>query len=96
MTSVREGWGLVVTEANACGTPAIVYDVPGLRDAVIHERTGLVVAPEPGCLAEAMELLTSKASLYSRLQHESQMWSGTFSHDNSASVVAYALAGLEA
>jgi glycosyltransferase involved in cell wall biosynthesis len=40
MASVREGWGLVVTEANRCGTPAIVYDVPGLRDSVRDGKTG--------------------------------------------------------
>ena len=44
MTSVREGWGLVVTEANACGTPAVVYNVPGLRDSVRNEETGLRIA----------------------------------------------------
>ncbi len=33
VTSVREGWGLIVTEANANGTLAITYDIPGLRDA---------------------------------------------------------------
>jgi glycosyltransferase involved in cell wall biosynthesis len=32
--SVREGWGLVVTVANAMGTPAVAYNVPGLRDSV--------------------------------------------------------------
>jgi glycosyltransferase involved in cell wall biosynthesis len=32
-TSVKEGWGLVVTEANSMATPAIVYDVDGLRSA---------------------------------------------------------------
>jgi glycosyltransferase involved in cell wall biosynthesis len=32
-TSVKEGWGLIVTEANSMGTPAIVYDVDGLRSA---------------------------------------------------------------
>lgn len=31
-TSVREGWGLVVTEAAASGTVTVGYDVPGLRD----------------------------------------------------------------
>src|SRR5207247_1688375 len=31
-TSVREGWGLNVSEAAACGTPAIGYAVPGLVD----------------------------------------------------------------
>ena len=33
VTSIREGWGLIVTEANTNGTMAITYDVPGLRDA---------------------------------------------------------------
>ncbi len=32
-TSIKEGWGLIVTEANSMATPAIVYDVDGLRDA---------------------------------------------------------------
>ncbi len=41
-TSSKEGWGLTVTEANACGTPAIASDVPGLRDAVQDGKTGLL------------------------------------------------------
>ena len=39
VTSVREGWGLIVTEANANGTLAITYNVPGLIDA---NKTGFV------------------------------------------------------
>ena len=42
VTSVREGWGLIVTEANAMGTSALTYNVPGLRDSNKHEFTGLV------------------------------------------------------
>lgn len=34
IASLREGWGLVVTEANIAGTPAVGYDVPGLRDSI--------------------------------------------------------------
>ncbi len=41
-TSAKEGWGLTVTEANACGVPVIASDVPGLRDAVINGQTGLL------------------------------------------------------
>jgi glycosyltransferase involved in cell wall biosynthesis len=41
--SVREGFGLNVIEANACGTPAIAYNVPGLRDSIINGKTGLLV-----------------------------------------------------
>jgi len=43
VSSVREGWGLIVTEANALGTPAIVYNSPGLRVAVKNGVTGLVL-----------------------------------------------------
>ena len=32
-TSLKEGWGLIVTEGNSMGTPAVVYDVDGLRDS---------------------------------------------------------------
>jgi glycosyltransferase involved in cell wall biosynthesis len=41
--AIREGWGLVVTEANAMGTPAVAYDVPGLQDSVMDEITGTLV-----------------------------------------------------
>lgn len=42
ITSIREGWGLVVTEANVLGTPAIGYNVSGLRDSIKDGKTGLL------------------------------------------------------
>jgi glycosyltransferase involved in cell wall biosynthesis len=91
MTSVREGWGLVVTEANACGTPAIVYDVPGLRDSVRHELTGLVVPPRPTSLSDAMIRLTSEPGLGARLAEEAKRWSATLTFDDAAQLVKDAL-----
>lgn len=41
-TSVREGFGLVVIEANSQGTPALVYDSPGLRDIIKNNRNGYI------------------------------------------------------
>jgi glycosyltransferase involved in cell wall biosynthesis len=41
-TTIREGWGLNVSEASAVGTPTIGYDAPGLRDS-IPMSGGLVV-----------------------------------------------------
>jgi glycosyltransferase involved in cell wall biosynthesis len=87
MTSVREGWGLVVTEANACGTPAIVYDVPGLRDSVRAGQTGLVVPPRPASLSDAMIQMTSDPVLYDRLAGQSRRWSDTFSFDETSRIV---------
>jgi glycosyltransferase involved in cell wall biosynthesis len=91
MTSVREGWGLVVTEANACGTPAIVYDVPGLRDSVRHESTGLVVSPGPSNLSAAMLRMTADPAFCSRLAAEAKRWSATFSFDEAATLIGRAL-----
>lgn len=42
-SSLKEGWGLTTIEANACGTPVVATDVPGLRDSVRHGETGLLV-----------------------------------------------------
>ena len=38
--SQREGWGIIVSEAGAMGTPSIVYDSPGCRDAVDYGCAG--------------------------------------------------------
>jgi len=85
MASVREGWGLSIAEAGACGTPAVVYDVPGLRDAVRDGETGFVVQPTPHALAQGMERLTADPALYSLLAGAAKRWSSTFSFDAAAS-----------
>lgn len=53
VTSVREGWGLVVSEAAALGTPSVAYDVPGLRDSV-RAAGGALCHPSPGAMAAAL------------------------------------------
>jgi glycosyltransferase involved in cell wall biosynthesis len=40
--SIREGWGMIVTEAGAVGTPSIVFDSPGARDAVNYGQAGYI------------------------------------------------------
>jgi glycosyltransferase involved in cell wall biosynthesis len=52
-TSVREGWGLNVSEAAACGTPALGYSVAGLVDS-IPASGGALVEPRPEALAAAL------------------------------------------
>ena len=52
-TSVREGWGMNVTEAAELGALTIGYDVPGLRDS-ISSTNGILVSPSPSELAEAL------------------------------------------
>ncbi len=42
-SSLKEGWGLTSIEANACGTPVVATDVPGLCDSVRDGETGFLV-----------------------------------------------------
>ncbi|MCK1795798.1 glycosyltransferase family 4 protein [Streptomyces sp. XM4193] len=44
--SMIEGWGLVVMEAAARGTPAIGFDIPGLRDSIVDGDTGTLASGE--------------------------------------------------
>jgi len=41
-SSYKEGWGLSVIEANACGCPVVANDTFGLRDSCRHNETGLL------------------------------------------------------
>jgi glycosyltransferase involved in cell wall biosynthesis len=63
-TSVREGWGLVVTEAAASGTVAFGYDVAGLRDS-IGASGGVLTRADPASLAgRLVELLPAVVGGY--------------------------------
>ncbi len=69
-TSQREGWGLNVIEANAMGTPAAVYPVPGLIESTLHEQTGLVAADEtPDSLATALAASCQRLEDYQHWRH---------------------------
>ncbi len=67
--SIREGWGLVVSEANAMGTPAVVYNVPGLKDSTVNNVTGIICDNNnPKTLAKNAIILIKDKELYSMLQ----------------------------
>ena len=68
-TSVREGWGLNVIEANAMGTPAVVYPVGGLVDSTVDRVTGLISAEEsPKSLAAEVLSLVDDPDQYGQLR----------------------------
>lgn len=43
--SLAEGWGLTLTEAAACGAPAVATDISGHRCSVVNGTTGLLAPP---------------------------------------------------
>ncbi|MGW1372960.1 glycosyltransferase family 4 protein [Streptomyces sp. NPDC002446] len=57
--SLVEGWGLVVMEAAARGTPAVGFDIPGLRDSVEDGVTGLLARGESAFAAHWCTLALS-------------------------------------
>jgi glycosyltransferase involved in cell wall biosynthesis len=63
---VREGFGINVIEAAAEGTPAIGYDVPGLRDSIRSGETGYLVHSVEEGAARIVELLNDH-DLYERM-----------------------------
>jgi glycosyltransferase involved in cell wall biosynthesis len=61
--SVKEGWGIVVTEAGAHGVPTVAYrSAGGLRDSVRDGRTGLLVDDLDGMVAAVDRLLDDPAA----------------------------------
>jgi len=43
-TSSHEGWGMTLTEAAACGTPAVATRIPGHEDAIVDNESGFLVS----------------------------------------------------
>jgi glycosyltransferase involved in cell wall biosynthesis len=86
--SRKEGWGLTVTEAYACGTPVVAMDVPGLADSVQDGVTGLLVRQaRPAPLAAAISKLLADDEGRERMSRRAFAWSANFDWDESASAV---------
>jgi glycosyltransferase involved in cell wall biosynthesis len=63
--SLAEGWGLALTEAAACGTPAVATDIRGHRSSVVDGETGLLAPPER--LGATLAKVLGNAALRRRL-----------------------------
>jgi len=81
---VREGWGQVVTDACALGTPAVGYNIHGLRDSIVDGKTGLLVQPNPKELAAALVTLLENKKLRKKLGRNALSHARKFSWDRSA------------
>ena len=84
-TSSKEGWGLTVVEANACGTPVVAANVQGLRDSVKDGETGLLY--EYGNikdLTEKIRTILNNPALRHRLREKALEWAQSFNWDEAA------------
>ena len=83
MPSQLEGWGIVVVEAASCGTPAVAYDVNGLRDCIIDGVTGYLAADDAEFAERLFDVLTDPG-VRERMSSEASAWSARFSWERTA------------
>jgi glycosyltransferase involved in cell wall biosynthesis len=67
LTSTYEGFGNVLIEAMACGTPVVATRSPGTVEIIEHGSNGLLVDHEPRAVAGAIANLIGDATLRERL-----------------------------
>lgn len=83
--SFKEGWGITTIEANACGTPVVASNVPGLRESVKDQETGILVEyGNSEKLASAIELLIDNQSTREEMITSAINWANNFDWNISA------------
>lgn len=93
--SPKEGWGLTVVEANACGTPVVASRSPGLRDSVRDGETGFLVRHgDHGELAERIVGILSDAELRAKMSEAAVEWARRFTWERCASACAEIMEGV--
>ena len=80
--SVKEGYGLVVIEAAAHGTPAVVYNVDGFNEAVVSEKTGILTDTNPQALSTGILRALQDSDHYATLQTNALAHSRNFNFDH--------------
>jgi glycosyltransferase involved in cell wall biosynthesis len=85
LTSPKEGWGISIMEAAACGTPTVASHSPGLRDSVQDGETGrLVPHGDIGALAEAVRFLIENDAARQAMGTKALSFARSFTWEDSA------------
>jgi glycosyltransferase involved in cell wall biosynthesis len=83
--SPKEGWGLTNLETQACGTPVIASDSPGLRESLKPGETGILVPHgDTIALAGAMRRIADDPELVETMGAAGRRFAGRFTWDRSA------------
>jgi glycosyltransferase involved in cell wall biosynthesis len=93
-TSSREGWGMTITEAGACGTPAVATRIVGHEDAIDDGKTGVLVNTMDEVVTASSAILGDE-ELRRHLGAGAKEAAGRFSWDRTA-LVSFAVLAAEA
>ena len=84
IASEKEGWGFASIEPQTFGCPVVGYDVPGIRDSVKNNVTGILVRNGSiDDLGESLKKLATEDQLCQRLSTNALEWSHTFTWEHS-------------
>jgi len=81
--SIAEGWGMTLTEAAACGAPAVATRINGHTDSVLEGRSGLL-ADDSRQLAQQLDQVLSDDDLRRRLSDGALEWASSLTWDATA------------
>lgn len=85
ITSVKEGWGNSVIEANCVGLPVIGYAVPGITDSVLDGHNGVLVKDlDRTAYKEAIKRLIVDSEFRMKISINAIEYSESFTWDSSA------------
>ncbi len=83
--SPKEGWGITSIETAACGTPVVASDSPGLRESVVHNKTGLLCRHgDRDALAGAMQQIAESKELVATMGNAGRRFAERFTWEKSA------------
>ena len=83
--SPKEGWGLTVVEANACGVPVVASRRPGLQDSVLDGKTGLLVEyGDHEAFASASLGLLNNRERWQSMSEEGLRWAQSMTWERTA------------
>ncbi len=78
-SSYKEGWGLTVIEANACGSAVVANNAPGLCDSVQDEKTGLLYDfGSVDSMVDKFEMMLDSDEIVSKLSGNTREWAEKF------------------
>jgi glycosyltransferase involved in cell wall biosynthesis len=93
--SPKEGWGITVIEAAACGTPSLASDSAGLRDSVRHGETGFLVPHgDVEALAARMIELADSPALVARMGERARRFAEGLTWERTAAATERQLSDL--